>query len=175
MENSNTAIQCIYCHSNQVFPFGTSHSMANAVSNMTIFKGGLLGGVIGSKMDLKGYDPMIHEQIGYYCKSCKKKFYIHQNPRAIEHDFEIPCTITFIREKRVLGALVNQHVYLNGFEVGPVKNGQAIQFFTYKFDNVVVVTDSNGMSACADYFAFKAVEGGLRNIRFGMGFLDKRG
>jgi DNA-directed RNA polymerase subunit RPC12/RpoP len=168
-------IRCEYCQSDQVFPFGTSHAMQNFVGNMTIFKGGLLGGVVGQTMDLKGYDPLIHEQIGYKCKSCKKKFFIHQKADALKHDFEIPCTITFIREKKVLGALVDQLVYLNGFKIGPVKNGQAIQFFTYKINNVVVVTDVNGLSACADYFAFEAFEGGSQNIRFGMGFLDKRG
>lgn len=173
MKVSTKVIRCEYCASDQVFPFGTSHAMQNFVGNMTVFKGGLLGGVVGKTMDVKGYDPNIHEMIGYKCKACKKKFFIRLKADATMHDFEKPCSVTFIREKKVLGAMVSQHVFLNGFEVGPVKNGQAIQFFTYKTDNVVTVTDDNGLSAVPDYFAFQASEGCSQTIRFAMKFLDK--
>jgi hypothetical protein len=145
--------------------------ISGALSNMGGREFGLAGRFIVGAFDKSGYDPDKHEEIEYKCLDCKGKFFVEKKPSAFVDDFHEPFTITFFREKKFVGAMMPQVVFLNGFRVGIVKNGQAIRFTTNKIKNVLVVTDYNGM-AFPDYLSFEAFEGGSKNIRFAFTFGD---
>lgn len=167
MERRHNTVRCSACGSNRLRPMGIS----GALSNMGGREFGLAGRFIVGAFDKSGYIPVEHEEIEYKCLDCKEKFFVEKKSSNFVHDFHEPFTITFFREKKFVGAMMPHVVFLNGFRVGIVKNGQAIRFTTNKIKNVLVVCDYNGM-AFPDYLPFEALEGGTKNIRFAFKFDD---
>lgn len=165
MERRHLSIRCPKCSSDRLRPLGVSGALSNFGSQQF----GLVGRFLAGSFDKPGYDPKIHEDIEYKCLACNEKFFVLKRYNADHNDFEAPFTVTFFREKKFVGAAVPQVVFLNGYSVGVVKNGQAIQFSTNKLNNEIVVTDHNGM-AFPDYLPFVANEGGSMNVKFALKF-----
>lgn len=159
--------RCPQCGSDDLRPRGISGAMGNAGSSTF----GIAGKFVGQMFDSAGYNPAIHEEVEYRCNACKKNFFIKKKPDHAQKDFDEPCTITFYREKKFVGAVTPHIVFLNGDRIGDVKNGQAIQFKTYKSKNVIVVTSSSG-DAFPDFLPFIATEGGSMDVRFALKFVE---
>jgi predicted nucleic-acid-binding Zn-ribbon protein len=160
--------RCPKCGSDDLRPRGISGSRGNAGDSTF----GIAGKFIGQMFDTAGYDPAKHEEIEYSCNKCKNHFFVKRKADHSAKDFEEPFTITFYREKKFVGAVTPHIVFLNGDRIGDVKNGQSIQFSTYKIKNVLVVTSVSG-DAFPDFLPFIATEGGSMNVRFAFKFMDE--
>ncbi len=80
-----------------------------------------------------------------------------------------PCDITFERMGSMVGAAMTMTVYLNGFNVGAVKNGKTIRFQTKLRYNTVYVADHLG-TFFQDFARFEAAPGGTIQLRFNRRF-----
>jgi hypothetical protein len=81
-----------------------------------------------------------------------------------------PCALNFERVSSFVGMAVVQNVHLNGIKIGPIKNGQTLNFSTLVKYNTLFVTDMYGV-AFKDPYRFEASPGGTINVRWNRKFL----
>ncbi|MDR3217661.1 MAG: hypothetical protein LBU22_01555, partial [Dysgonamonadaceae bacterium] len=72
-------------------------------------------------------------------------------PPAEEELLSSPCTINFKRISGVVGAAMKLHVYMNGQQMGAVKNGKTISFQTNVKNNILFVLDHAGNAFPSTY------------------------
>lgn len=80
---------------------------------------------------------------------------------------DMPCKIRISRLASFAGAIRKAYVFLNGTQVGVLKNGESIDLTTSYQDNVLVVADEpDGSDRTMKPFRFSANSGGNVNIKF---------
>jgi len=77
---------------------------------------------------------------------------------------EQPCTLAITRTSSMLGAAMGVTVFLNGTEVGVLKNGQTLNFTTvYANNDLTVVTNADNVTRS---LTFPATPGGFVHFTF---------
>lgn len=158
-------LKCPHCGSETLSVTGVKGAAGAAVVSGLAF--GSLGNIVAGKNAVKN---IITDPLQYKCANCKKKFESMPLVASVEDVLEEVCTVTFTREKSFVGAIVPQIVYLNGVKIGPVKNGESIQFTTQNRYNVLFVTDQYGVAFKSEY-RFEAESGGQVSAYFKRGFV----
>ncbi len=75
-----------------------------------------------------------------------------------------PCSVSLTRNKNLMGAAIKSTVYLNGNQLGQLKNGQTLEFETKSKNNkLMIVNNKDNMSRAIE---FEAEPGGEVNINF---------
>lgn len=113
---------------------------------------------------------MVADQISCQCNNCKNKFTVHPLAATPDEMLSAPCEIRFTRVFSTDGENLAQIIYLNGVEIGLVKNGETLSFATTVRNNIVYVTGLNGQAFKGEY-KFEAQPGGQVDVRFNGHFL----
>ena len=159
------SLACPQCGNRSVIPTGKDGSTGTAIAKQLAF--GAIGNIVTSsnaQYDLKT------EPIKYKCKQCNNKFVCMPHAASPEELLSAPCLIRFQRISNVVGMAIVYVVYLNGVNMGAIKNGKTLEFYTYIRYNSIFVTDPHGV-AFADMFRFEAMPGGIQDVRFNRRFL----
>ena len=164
MATNQHGLKCPACGSDDVVATGTKGALRRTLVE-TFVLGGLIGALIG-KPAVEGPGG---RNIQYKCKACGHGFVPEAKPPEIQEHMTTACKIVFHRDKGFVGALRPFYVYLNGRQVGPVANGQAIEFTTNTKSNTITVTDAVG-TAFKEVYRFEAAEGGLVTVHFNRKF-----
>ncbi len=102
----------------------------------------------------------------FIAKNCKPGDYRPQQygPPVNAQALAAPCTLTVTREKSFVGMAVAYHVFLNGQQVGTLKNGESLQLPATLVQNTLLVQDAYGTELKPLYFALPP--GGNAQILF---------
>ncbi len=76
-----------------------------------------------------------------------------------------PCLIMLHRPSNILGAAIGLKVFLNYEDLGVLKNGKTIQFYTH-FKYNVLTGESNNNGPVREPFQFEAIPGGTLYINY---------
>jgi DNA-directed RNA polymerase subunit RPC12/RpoP len=158
-------LKCPYCGSSELQVVGTKGSTGKALATTIAF--GAIGNLVAGA---NAAGDLTTSEIQYKCASCKKKFDSWPLDATPEEYLPAPCTIHFERVGSFVGMAVPQIVYLNGAKIGPVKNGQTVDFLTYLKYNTIFVTDQHGLAFKGSH-RFEALPGGNIPVRFNRKFL----
>ncbi|MDR0430595.1 MAG: DUF805 domain-containing protein [Tannerellaceae bacterium] len=153
-----SALKCPQCDSKDYIPVGKKGAVGKALATQ-IFTG-IIGNIISARSHAKNVS---NEPLRYRCKKCKRYYMAEPSAATPEEHLSEPCLITLQRINIMAGAALPQVVYLNGIQIGTVKNGKAISFHTWVKENVVFVTVQG--IAFPDY-KFTAEPGGSIVILF---------
>ncbi len=157
-------LRCPQCGSYNVMAKGLSGALGNSLAT------GLAFGAIGNLVANAGAGERIASApMEYQCQECKNRFSYMPAQPAPDELLSAPATIEFTRGGNMLGAAVQQFVFLNGIPVGAVKNGQTISFTTNLRYNTLFVTDHFGV-AFKDIYRFEALAGMTVPVRFNQKF-----
>ena len=150
-----------------------SYSTPRRAGGFGIIGGAIINGVIDSYDDLDAESPFVNWKlkISFKCLDCNKKFTIpeksdYAGPSEI---LEKPYEITLKRLPNDKSSV--HYVWLNGIEVGQIKNDEEITFYTHVETNVLFVTDKYGKilinqhgDLFKDHYRFIAQSGGSQRI-----------
>ncbi|MDR1464606.1 MAG: hypothetical protein LBJ11_04820 [Oscillospiraceae bacterium] len=160
-------LQCPHCGGGGNFQvLGKKGALGKSIGVGLAF--GAVGNLVANSMTQDDYT---FEPTQYRCGACGKKF---ESPPLVARPEELlsaPCKIVFTRKSGFYGMAVAQSVWLNGVKIGPVKNGQTIEFLTYTRYNTLFVTDQFGVAFKGDY-KFEAQPGGQVVAQFKRKFVQ---
>ena len=157
-------LKCPSCGSENLRILGSKGSVGKAVGAGMF---GAIGNMVASADSKRDFQLI---PIRYQCQGCKNKFESLPETAPDDDVMETPCTIVFHRLGSMVGAAVNQQVYLNGVKMGNVKNGGELRFQTFTRHNTIFVTDHSGIAFPGDY-KFIAKEGETVDINYKRKFL----
>jgi hypothetical protein len=133
---------------------------------MIVFLGLIGNGIASSSLRRReDNDPFILK-----CEDCGEKRKAPPLEVAEEEWLESPCRITINRPGGLVGALVDQYVFLNGIRIDVLKNEGSLSFRTNVKHNLLYRTDLAG-ALFQDYRRFEAEPGGNKNFSFNRKFL----
>lgn len=157
-------LRCPQCGSYDVIAKGQEGALGKSIGTSLAF------GAIGSLVSNAGADARIAAApMQYQCRSCKNKFPFSPTQPEPDELLSAPAAIEFTRDGSMVGAAVQQFVFLNGLPMGPVKNGKTITFTTGLRYNTLFVTDHFGV-AFPEAYRFEALPGSLVRVRFNRKF-----
>lgn len=159
-------LKCPHCGSEHLTVTGIKGALGASAATSLAF--GAVGNIVAGKKAMSNANT---EPLQYKCESCSAKFESFPIEAPPEETLEPPCTVSFTRERSMVGAAVPQVIYLNGIKMGAVKNGESVSFSTYCRHNAIFVTDQFGVAFKGDY-RFEAQPGGSVSVHFRRGFVN---
>jgi len=157
----------LYCPSCRTNNWKAVREVGSGGKNAGAIIFGAVGALVISSQSAKNFSSYPFK---YKCLNCKATFESAPLNATPQEVLESPCHIVFTRVSSVVGIAVVQVVYLNGVKIGPVKNGQTIEFSTQTALNVIIVTDHLG-NAFPSIHRFQSQAGGRVEVNFKRGFI----
>ncbi len=153
-------LRCPKCSGQNFRATGKKGALGKSIAMGAAF--GAIGNLVASSNAQTDYAT---EPMQYRCNDCKEKFVSLPMLARPEEFLPAPCTIQFQRMSNFVGMAVVNTVYLNGVNMGSVKNGKTITFLTPLRYNTIYVTDMHGV-AFKPIHRFEAQPGGTVQLHF---------